>query len=274
LLLFAGGESPVFFKKLPIASKSEIRITLIGLTLASVALSVGLAILALWLTTSGDPDTLVPEWEIWVNMIFFSALIPALVCPTVVHALLKTLRELHLARAELDAIAHRDPLTGLLNRRGFDEAAGALIGQAAARREVVSALLCDIDHFKRINDTYGHDCGDVAIRHVASVIRATLATSAKVAIGRQGGEEFAVIATGRSIRELAQLAELLRSTMAATPFNWEGEDISLTISLGTSMAPPTEASVKSLLSSADEALYEAKKRGRNRVVQAHFAMAA
>jgi len=264
----------VFFKKLPIASKSEIRITLIGLTLASVALSVGLAILALWLTTSGDPDTLVPEWEIWVNMIFFSALIPALVCPTVVHALLKTLREMHLARAELDAIAHRDPLTGLLNRRGFDEAAGALIGQAAARREVVSALLCDIDHFKRINDTYGHDCGDVAIRHVASVIRATLATSAKVAIGRQGGEEFAVIATGRSIRELAQLAELLRSTMAATPFNWEGEDISLTISLGTSMAPPTEASVKSLLSSADEALYEAKKRGRNRVVQAHFAMAA
>ncbi len=264
----------MFFKKLPIASKSEIRITLIGLTLASVALSVGLAILALWLTTTGDPDTLVPEWEIWVNMIFFSALIPALVCPTVVHALLKTLRELHLARAELDAIAHRDPLTGLLNRRGFDKAAGTLIGQAAARREAVSALLCDIDHFKRINDTYGHDCGDVAIRHVASVIRATLTTSTKVAIGRQGGEEFAVIATGRSIRELAHLAELLRSTMAETPFNWEGEDISLTISLGTSMAPPTEASVKSLLSSADEALYEAKKRGRNRVVQAHLAMAA
>jgi diguanylate cyclase (GGDEF)-like protein len=264
----------VFFKKLPIASKSEIRITLIGLTLASVALSVGLAILALWLTTSGDPDTLVPEWEIWLNMIFFSALIPALVCPTVVHALLKTLRELHLARAELDAIAHRDHLTGLLNRRGFDEAAGALIGQAAARREAVSALLCDIDHFKRINDTYGHDCGDMAIRHVASVIRASLGARDGVALGRQGGEEFAIVATGHSVVELAHLAEALRLSVATTPFAWEGEAIAMTISLGTSLSASAGASVKSLLSSADEALYEAKRCGRNRVMEAHFAAAA
>jgi diguanylate cyclase (GGDEF)-like protein len=264
----------VNLKKLPIASKSEIWTALIGLTLASVALSVGLAIVALWMTTSGNPDTLVPEGEIWAHMIFFSALIPAMVCPTVVYALLNTLRELHLARAELDAIAHRDPLTGLLNRRGFDEAAAALIDQEIARREQVSALLCDIDHFKRINDTYGHECGDIAIRHVATVIRSTLTTFAKVAIGRQGGEEFAVIATGRSVREIAQMAEALRANVAATPFGWEGEDIRLTISVGTSMSASTGASVQSLLSSADEALYEAKRRGRNRVVQAQFAVAA
>jgi diguanylate cyclase (GGDEF)-like protein len=260
--------------KLPIASKSEIRLTLIGLTLVSIALSVGLAILALWLTTSGDPDALVPEREIWANMIFFSALIPAIVCPTVVHALLNTLRELHLARAELDAIAHRDPLTGLLNRRGFDEAAAALIGQAATRSEQVSAILCDIDHFKRINDTHGHDCGDMAIRHVANLIRTTLSAGAKVTLGRQGGEEFAVIATGLSVRELARIAEKLRATVAATPFNWEGEDITITISLGTSMSSSSRANVKSLLSGADEALYEAKRRGRNRVVQARFSAAA
>lgn len=253
----------MFFKKLPIASKSEIRITLIGLTLASVALSVGLAILALWLTTSGDPDTLVPEWEIWVNMIFFSALIPALVCPTVVHALLKTLRELHLARAELDAIAHRDPLTGLLNRRGFDEAAGALIGQAAARREVVSALLCDIDHFKRINDRYSHLVGDEVLRRVGALMREVVRDGDVAA--RYGGEEFALLLDRVDGRQAVEVCERLRQVIAAQPWEQIVGGLAVTISLGVVMRRAGDSG-EALLGRADGCLYAAKAAGRDRVV--------
>lgn len=261
-------------KVLPTGSKAEIRIALVVLTAVAIVLSVLLAILALYMTTTGNPDAVVPERDIWIKTILFSILIPGIVCPLVVHKLLNTLHDLHQARAQLDTYAQQDPLTGLLNRRGFDAAAAALIEHADARCLQLSALMCDIDHFKRINDTFGHECGDRAIQHVATLLRGISTDGRHTVIGRQGGEEFAILLAGKTPREVAYLAEEIRSAIASTPLVWDGANVYLTISLGTSMSPPAAATVRSLLSRADAALYEAKSRGRNRVVQAPLAVAA
>jgi predicted signal transduction protein with EAL and GGDEF domain len=174
-------------KYIEISSKAEIRVALVILTVAAIILSVLLSILALYMTTTGNPDAVVPEREIWINTITFTILIPGIVCPLVVHKLLNTMRELHEARAQLNVIAQQDPLTGLLNRRGFDAAAAVLIQQSSARCDHLSALICDIDHFKRINDTYGHECGDKAIQHVATLLRGISSHGRHAVIGRQGG---------------------------------------------------------------------------------------
>jgi diguanylate cyclase (GGDEF)-like protein len=257
-----------------IHTRGQIWRALIVLTLLSIVFSVVLSVLALYFTTTGEPGALVTESDVWFNVILFAVLVPGTICPIVVYQLLTTLRDLNLARAELDAIAKGDALTGLLNRRGFDEAATALIGEAKATGQVVAAIMCDIDLFKRINDTYGHECGDEAIRHVAAVLKSIAATLPRAVAGRQGGEEFALIISDMPRRELAGLAETIRLTVESAPFRWEGSLIPVTISLGTSWARPDEAALKPLMVSADHALYEAKKRGRNRVEVAALLEAA
>jgi len=148
----------------PISSNWEIWRALIVLTLFSIVISVTVSTIALLFTTTGEPGAVVTESDVWVNVLVFSALLPGTICPLVVYKLLTTVRELNLARAELAAIAARDPLTGLLNRRGFSAAAESEIQRARMSRHNVATLMCDIDFFKRINDTYGHDCGDAVIR--------------------------------------------------------------------------------------------------------------
>lgn len=257
-----------------ISSNGEIWRALVVLTLISIVSSVVLSVIALLLTTTGDPGAVIPESEVWVNVLVFSVLLPGTICPLVVYKLLTTLRELNLARAELAAIAARDPLTGLLNRRGFNAAAESEMRLARTTRHNVATLMCDIDFFKRINDTHGHDCGDAVIRHVADIITKIVAKSPNVAVGRQGGEEFAVLASGLSTRELALLAETIRSTVEVSPVLWEGNCIPVTISVGSSIAISDEADLKSLMVLADQALYAAKRWGRNRVEIAAVAEAA
>lgn len=257
-----------------IHTRGQIWRALIVLTLLSIIISVAMSVVALYFTTTGEPGAFVTESDVWFNVILFAILVPGTICPIVVYQLLTTLRDLNLARAELDAIARRDALTGLLNRRGFDEAAAALIVEAKTAAQPVAAIMCDIDLFKRINDTYGHECGDEAIRHVAAVLKSIAATLPRAVAGRQGGEEFAVLIRDLPPRDLAGLAETIRRAVEATPFGWEGTHIPVTISLGTSWARSDEAEVKPLMVSADHALYEAKKRGRNRVEVAALLVAA
>lgn len=258
----------------PISSNGQIWRALVVLTLFSILTSVALSIIALLFTTTGKPGAVMPESEVWLNVLVCSVLLPGTICPLVVYKLLTTLRELNLARTELAAIAARDPLTGLLNRRGFAVAAEAEVQLARTTHHNVATLMCDIDFFKRINDTYGHDCGDAVIRHVADILTKTVAKLPNVAVGRQGGEEFAVLVSGLSIREITQLAETIRSAVESSPAVWEDNIIRITISLGTSITVSDDAEIRSLMVRADEALYEAKKRGRNRVEIAAIAKAA
>ncbi len=258
----------------PIMSKKQIWGALVVLTLLAIGISLILSVLALYMTTTGDPDAPVPASEVWTNVLIFSAVIPGIVCPLVVYTLLSTMRELNIARAELDAIAKRDPLTGLLNRRGLDAAAADLIPKALISRKNVSLLMCDIDFFKRINDTHGHDAGDAVIRHVAFMLTQVMAEFPDAAVGRQGGEEFAVLVTGLSTRAVAQCAESIRKAVEAAPATWQEGVISATVSVGFTHSLADEAELKPLFTRADLALYEAKKRGRNRVEFAGLALAA
>jgi diguanylate cyclase (GGDEF)-like protein len=128
----------------------------------------------------------------------------------------KTLRELTLARDQLDRLAHFDSLTGLLNRRGFDKAAAGTLESRTARGRPAAALMCDLDSFKEINDRFGHEFGDAALRHVANILR-DAARGGNTVLGRVGGEEFALLLTNIPKADALAFAENLRLNIAARP---------------------------------------------------------
>jgi diguanylate cyclase (GGDEF)-like protein len=157
--------------------------------------------------------------------------------------------------------ATTDPLTGLLNRRGFFEAAGALMTHNRRRMAPVSVLAFDLDHFKSINDRYGHAVGDAVLQMFAKVARETLRASDIV--GRLGGEEFVAVLPS-TLAEAGIAAERVRAALAAASIVRSGQRVTATVSIGVSSGAPTIA-VDSLITRADDALYRAKANGRNRV---------
>jgi diguanylate cyclase (GGDEF)-like protein len=178
--------------------------------------------------------------------------------PDELYARLRAAERLGTMQRELVRLASFDPLTGLHNRRVFFERADS----ASERCPMVTAIMLDIDHFKRINDVFGHDVGDQAIVAVAQAI----ATEGAVT-GRLGGEEFAVLLEGRTIEEGVAIAERLRTRMAALRFETAHGIMTLSCSFGVSERRQSE-SIDDLLKRADVALYAAKTGGRNRVVAA------
>jgi diguanylate cyclase (GGDEF)-like protein len=170
----------------------------------------------------------------------------------------------HLAD-ELRLRAQTDALTGLPNRRHFFEE-GLKAATAAGPECVLSALLLDIDHFKAINDGFGHPVGDEVLRELASRCRGLLRGHDLMA--RIGGEEFAVLLPSTKPAEAAEIAERLRAAVASTPVATQGGLIAATISLGGGTLSYSGDSFEALLKRADAALYEAKRGGRNRVVVA------
>jgi two-component system cell cycle response regulator len=178
--------------------------------------------------------------------------------PDELYARLRAAERLGTMQRELVRLASFDPLTGLLNRRVFFERAQS----ASQRSPIVTAIMLDIDHFKRINDVFGHDIGDQAIAAVAQAI----ATEGAVT-GRLGGEEFALLLEGRTVEEGIVIAERLRTRTAALRFETAHGIITLSCSFGVSERTQGE-SIDDLLKRADVALYAAKTGGRNRVVAA------
>jgi diguanylate cyclase (GGDEF)-like protein len=163
---------------------------------------------------------------------------------------------------ELRMRAQTDALTGLPNRRHFFELGQAVT--AAAAGSVLSVLLLDIDHFKSINDGFGHPVGDEVLRELANRCRGPLRGSDLMA--RIGGEEFAVLLPETRPAEAGEIAERLRLAVGAAPVATQGGPIAMTISLGGAMLSATGETFEALLKRADVALYEAKRGGRNRVV--------
>jgi len=164
---------------------------------------------------------------------------------------------------ELREKALRDPLTGLYNRLGIK-----VLPEIARQRgahEDTSLVLLDIDHFKSVNDNYGHAAGDAAIRHCANLIRDAFRDDDFIA--RIGGEEFVILLPGRSVDYARRHAETMRKAMEATPFVFRGKSIRLTASIGIGVARGmVDAQMFSrLLEKADVCLYRAKTSGRNRI---------
>jgi diguanylate cyclase (GGDEF)-like protein len=178
----------------------------------------------------------------------------------------RMVRELAASRDEFHRLAYVDPLTGLPNRRGFDEAAEESFTRADAQRRPVAVLMCDLDQFKAINDQFGHGYGDAALRHVAKVLRATSAER-NVVLGRMGGEEFLMLLPDLTAQDAFAFAESLRLAVAAQPVEWDGVKASITMSIGLAVTPPRTGLVP-LIVRADTALHEAKLGGRNCVAVA------
>jgi diguanylate cyclase (GGDEF)-like protein len=164
---------------------------------------------------------------------------------------------------ELRLRAQTDALTGLPNRRHFFEE-GLKAAAAAGPDAVLSALLLDIDHFKAINDGFGHPVGDEVLRELASRCRGLL--RAHDLMARIGGEEFAVLLPGTKPAEAEDIAERLRVAFSGQPVTTEGGPVPVTISLGGAELSAPGESFEGLLRRADIALYQAKHDGRNRVV--------
>jgi len=165
-------------------------------------------------------------------------------------------------------LAVTDPLTGLNNRRYLDKHLKLLFDRAVARGRPLSVCITDIDRFKSVNDTYGHDAGDEVLKEFAARIRSTV-RGADLAC-RFGGEEFVVVMPDTSPETAAAVAERLRYVVENNPFvlRQSGTALNITASLGIACSVHGAASAEDLVRQADRALYEAKHGGRNRVVAA------
>jgi diguanylate cyclase (GGDEF)-like protein len=164
---------------------------------------------------------------------------------------------------ELSRLAMLDPLTGVFNRRTFEERAGAIIGDAAREARPLSLLAVDIDHFKHVNDEFGHEGGDEALRLVVALMGETLAEGQ--ILSRIGGEEFAVLLPGADEDDARATAERLRRHLECSPIDVDGRELCLRISAGVATLGPGLETLSTLLRAADRALYAAKRAGRNRV---------
>jgi two-component system, cell cycle response regulator len=160
-----------------------------------------------------------------------------------------------------------DALTGLHNRRYMERHIGSLVEQSAAGGKPLAVLMLDVDHFKEINDTYGHDAGDEVLREFALRIRKSI-RGLDLAC-RYGGEEFLVVMPETDLSGAALVAERLRRTVASEPFALQQSEraTNVTISVGIAALGPGDDPA-SLVKRADQALYRAKRDGRNRVVPA------
>ncbi|NND54104.1 MAG: GGDEF domain-containing protein [Gammaproteobacteria bacterium] len=168
----------------------------------------------------------------------------------------------------LNQLAERDGLTGLYNRRAFDQHMERIWRQSRRENVPITVMFVDIDHFKAYNDMYGHQAGDDALKQVASVISSAVQRPLDIA-ARYGGEEFALLLYGPATDYVTSLPEMLREDVLALGTAHDGATATklLTISIGVAIvSPDAERSQAGAIQMADEALYKAKEDGRNRVV--------
>ncbi|MGZ9236007.1 MAG: GGDEF domain-containing protein, partial [Anaerolineales bacterium] len=169
--------------------------------------------------------------------------------------------ELERLNAEVQRLAITDSLTGLYNRRGFFELSHREVERAKRFDHFFSIIILDIDHFKEINDTHGHETGDLVLEKVARRLGAQLR---KVDIlGRYGGEEFALLLPETSGTGARVVAERLRGCITAEPIETSQGSLNVTISLGLAALTVNTMTLEDLLRRADQALYKAKESGRN-----------
>jgi diguanylate cyclase (GGDEF)-like protein len=167
------------------------------------------------------------------------------------------------AQKSLKKLASTDELTGIKNRRQIMKRLDEEFERASRTKELLCIIILDIDHFKKINDTHGHPCGDQVLKQVANLMNENLRRYDS--IGRIGGEEFLLVSPGSSLDDAATLAERLLQTIRSEEFGTGICRFSITISAGVTALSQTDSNVDSLIKRADMALYKAKHEGRNRV---------
>ena len=222
----------------------SVRVLVIELALAAVLYAIVLVAL--------DPGPIgVTRWLIVVTMLMGVG--------GLISRLQSTVQELV---DRLSETARRDPLTGLLNRRGFEERLGAELARARRNGRPVALILGDLDDFKSVNDRLGHPAGDAVLLRVAEILE--VAGRRGDTVARMGGEEFVFIVSDADAEEAYELAERARLEIAHAFAN---EPVKLTISCGAVSFPADGTTAETLMGAADQALYAAKHGGRNRTEQ-------
>jgi diguanylate cyclase (GGDEF)-like protein len=174
--------------------------------------------------------------------------------------------EIVILSQELDRMSRTDELTGLSNRRDMYEWLKQESYRYERNRNPFSITLCDIDHFKNINDVFGHDCGDLVLKNVARLLTDSVRKQDRIA--RWGGEEFIILHPETNLGNAELIAERMRKTIENSSFTYQQHDLHLTLSFGTAMKTEN-STVEEVIKHADENLYHAKRTGRNRVVSGH-----
>jgi diguanylate cyclase (GGDEF)-like protein len=210
-------------------------------------------------------DALV-QWRRLLHVVLSIGVLLTAVVLLLAHHLIRRIGELAVTRNELERLAQTDPLTGLFNRRHFWAHGTAEIARISRYVRPLSVLSLDLDHFKQVNDRYGHAAGDEALRWLAKVLLSSLRQSDLVA--RLGGEEFAVLLPETLLENAVHLAERIREALAATPVIAGDKTFFITASIGVSNTTDAKTTLDALLVRADAALYQAKEGGRNRTVAA------
>jgi len=236
------------------------------------------------LATGGllSPGSLVPAWIAWFNRAVIAAAvwITAAIGVRLLHAraaLQQQQRQLERANRELDLLARGDALTGVGNRRSFDEQFALECDRVGRGHAPLSLLMIDIDHFKRYNDAAGHQAGDACLSAVAKALRDTLRRPIDF-VARYGGDEFAVILPATGEQGAYQRAVEIRRAVHALGIPFLDSDVAnvVTVSIGIATHDPVRgpANPEALLKSADDALYRAKQANRDRVTSASMDPAA
>jgi diguanylate cyclase (GGDEF)-like protein len=211
--------------------------------------------LSIALGPAGDPALA----SAWISVISTEEVLATISIAFILLAMAKERTELHHKTA-----AMVDPLTGLANRRAFLDSAAQLTQTQTARDVPVAVFMIDLDRFKSVNDRFGHSVGDEVLRIFAESAQVNLRPSDIVA--RLGGEEFAVLLSDACRDNAFKVAERIRSTFAALAATVGGHAVNATASIGVAIIQDPRQDVHALLAQADQALYRAKARGRNRVV--------
>jgi diguanylate cyclase (GGDEF)-like protein len=259
--------------------------------IASTIIVSGYTLLAAFEIWHGTSERLVSRWPavgvLTLHALFFASQIPLiwwdpadrtsssfvggwfalLALETLLYVIATAFIVLAMAKERSDrfykSVASTDALTGVANRRALLENGRRMLRRHGRQDEPVSALMCDIDHFKSINDRFGHFIGDQVIKLFADTATASLRSTDLV--GRFGGEEFAAILPSSDLEDAILVAERVRSTFETAATEVSGHPVRATVSIGAALAGDEASSIEALLTHADEALYLAKRNGRNRV---------
>jgi diguanylate cyclase (GGDEF)-like protein len=239
-------------------------------TMQRIAVSTGisLAMTATFtlMSLGGNPDALVRVGDVIIISLCAATMIAAVISGILSYRSARLMKELTLTRRELSRLSQTDKLTGLLNRRGFDEAATLALRTACQASASAVVFMCDIDHFKSVNDRFGHEFGDKALQEIAAVLR-EFAASRGGLVARHGGEEFAALMTGISREQAEIFAEEIRCACAHREIRSGDVCETMTISIGFTVTRG-ETDLARIMRIADQALYMAKRQGRDRVIRA------
>jgi diguanylate cyclase (GGDEF)-like protein len=213
---------------------------------------------------TADPNPAVDDAALEAGAVDF--LVKAEFTPQILERAVRYARRLGETLSLLRRQATRDKLTGLHNRREFDRMLDEELHRSSRFKHTFALVILDIDHFKKINDTYGHQVGDEVLRHVASLFAGQIRIVDRIA--RYGGEEFALIMVETARADARDTIDRLRALLEATPCVIPEKNLSIdvTVSAGVASMPDDADTAEQLIAAADEALYTAKKLGRNRVV--------